>query len=469
MSRNYQYMTPNGGWGFVLVVASFLNLIIIDACMYSFGLIIFDLQTYFNSSISEIGLIICCMFTFHFLTASSVAILIDYGVNYRFVGLIGAALASVSFGICSWFCIHYLFMLFLIGICAGMGLGTSFAISNIVIVLYFKDFSILSSGVASGATGFGLLIILPIIKYTTNDCDWQVKLWILSIFLMGTCVTSITYIGLKRKENNPQKSENVTVNVKLHVTSKLVENTYEPVENVNIRNLDPENPHIPMNFTIAEDDRFGMDNRYLKQINLSTIMVNFFRQKLLKSTSFHLYNYSCILFMSGYLIPMIYIFSYAISIDIDSLHAFWFLPMIGASNIMGRLFASIIRAVYGSNLLIYIEVVFLLIGVFTILFGCNFYLTYKLQMLYVTLFGFSTSCFCLFPMLTMELFDIQEFTIAFSIQMFSMSIGALGGLIISVLILYRTNNFLFIFCTSGIQMITSAILLILSKQFKGIK
>lgn len=48
---------PDGGWGWVVVVASFVNHIIVDGVAFTFGIFYMEFMKYFQSSKSETALV----------------------------------------------------------------------------------------------------------------------------------------------------------------------------------------------------------------------------------------------------------------------------------------------------------------------------------------------------------------------------------------------------------------------------
>ena len=54
---SYIPLPPDGGWGWVVCLASFINHVIVDGISFTFGIFYIEFQKYFNASPSKIALV----------------------------------------------------------------------------------------------------------------------------------------------------------------------------------------------------------------------------------------------------------------------------------------------------------------------------------------------------------------------------------------------------------------------------
>lgn len=87
---------PDGGWGWVIVIASFMCNLIVDGIIFSFGTFLKDIADEFGVSKAEITLVGSLMSGFY-LIAGPFASAIANRYGFRLVAVFGSVLATVGF------------------------------------------------------------------------------------------------------------------------------------------------------------------------------------------------------------------------------------------------------------------------------------------------------------------------------------------------------------------------------------
>lgn len=73
--ENYIVVPPDGGWGWVIVVAAFLSNMIADGITFTFGIFLEELSNAFNVTIGTVTLIGSVMNFFYYLSGKYVRFL----------------------------------------------------------------------------------------------------------------------------------------------------------------------------------------------------------------------------------------------------------------------------------------------------------------------------------------------------------------------------------------------------------
>lgn len=196
---------PDGGWGWVVVFASFMINFIADGVSLSFGILFVDFVDYFESSKAKTSWVGSIFLSMPLLAGPVASYLIDrYGCQRMCI--LGALLSTISF-IVSIFA-DSLELLILTFTVAGLGLALCYVTSIVIVAYYFEKKRSLATGLAACGTGIGTFIFPPFTMYLLERYDWQGTLLILSGFFLNMMV----FGALMRDLEVPTKESNVKPN-----------------------------------------------------------------------------------------------------------------------------------------------------------------------------------------------------------------------------------------------------------------
>ncbi|KAH9516555.1 hypothetical protein DERF_007290 [Dermatophagoides farinae] len=176
---------PDGGWGWMVVFASFIINLIADGVSLSFGVIFVELVNYFNESKSKTAWIGSLFLSIPLLTGPIGSSLVDQ-FGCRKVTIAGALLASAGFFIGQYStCVEHLFFAFSL---AGFGLALCYVTSIVSVAYWFDRRRSLATGLAVCGSGFGTFLFAPLIILLLKEYGWRGTLLILSgVFLNMVC------------------------------------------------------------------------------------------------------------------------------------------------------------------------------------------------------------------------------------------------------------------------------------------
>lgn len=215
---------PDGGWGWVVVFASFMVNFIADGVSLSFGILFIDFVEYFESSKAKTSWVGSIFLSMPLLAGPVASYLIDrYGCQRMCI--LGALLSTISF-IGSIF-LDSLEMLFLTFTVAGLGLALCYVTSIVIVAYYFEKKRSLATGLAACGTGIGTFIFPPFTIYLLDRYDWQGTLLILSGFFLNMMVFGALMHDLEypTKEEKPdgEDSDSCTLEDSERLCSSLVQ------------------------------------------------------------------------------------------------------------------------------------------------------------------------------------------------------------------------------------------------------
>lgn len=108
---------PDGGWGWVIVVASFMCNMIVDGIIFSFGTFLEYIADDFSVTIAEVTLVGSLMSGFY-LIAGPFASAIANRYGFRLVAILGSLMGAAAFAI-SYFSYNVTFLCISYGILGG--------------------------------------------------------------------------------------------------------------------------------------------------------------------------------------------------------------------------------------------------------------------------------------------------------------------------------------------------------------
>ncbi|XP_043539318.1 monocarboxylate transporter 13-like [Chiloscyllium plagiosum] len=178
--------SPDGGWGWMIVLAGFLNNCLLVGVTRSFGVFFIHFIQYFQESSSRVSWITSiAMATQQF--ASPVGSVFGMYYGARPVVMVGAILAflgmlTASFG-------QSLLHLYLsIGVLTGFGWALVFTPTMAMISRYFKRRRALATGLAFTGVGVASFFFSPLFQLLIDVYGWRGAIQILSAMMLNLCV-----------------------------------------------------------------------------------------------------------------------------------------------------------------------------------------------------------------------------------------------------------------------------------------
>lgn len=177
---------PDGGWGWIVVGASFIISMIADGISFSFGLLYIEFLDEFKESKSTTAWIGSLFIAVPLLSGPVMSALVDrYGC--RSMTILGGIISSLGFVLAS-ISTTLETMMITFGVIAGLGLGLVYVTAVVSIAYWFDKKRNLAVGLGACGTGVGTFIYAPMTQYFIDEYGWRGTILLLSGTLLNLCV-----------------------------------------------------------------------------------------------------------------------------------------------------------------------------------------------------------------------------------------------------------------------------------------
>ncbi|XP_060584274.1 monocarboxylate transporter 13-like [Ruditapes philippinarum] len=183
------YVRQDGGWGWIVAIATFLCNVIIDGVKYSFGIIFVELVNTFKGTKSQTSWIMSIQIGVMLLSGPVVAALVNR-FGCRKIGLVGTVVSFSGF-VASSFARSLYVMYITFGLLGGLGFGMMSMPMVVTLARYFDKRLALASGIAAMGSGFGTLVFNPLSKVLIDTYTWRGTLLIESGIVLNGLVCAL--------------------------------------------------------------------------------------------------------------------------------------------------------------------------------------------------------------------------------------------------------------------------------------
>ncbi|XP_058445391.1 monocarboxylate transporter 5 [Malaya genurostris] len=198
---------PDGGWGWMVVLASFCIHIVTDGMTYSFGIFYVEFLDYFKEGKGYTAWIASILVGVTLCSGPVSSSLVNrYGC--RAVTIAGSVLASACLAVSVY--ARNVFTLFItIGFGTGLGLGLIYLPAIVSVTMYFERLRSLATGIAVCGSGLGTFIFAPVTDILITKLGWQNALLVMAVIVLGTSVFGAMFRPLKAVEPPPIEAPKV--------------------------------------------------------------------------------------------------------------------------------------------------------------------------------------------------------------------------------------------------------------------
>lgn len=228
-----EIQAPDGGWGWVVVFASFMINMIADGITFSFGIFNVEFLKYFGDSKGKTAWIGSIFMASPLLSGPIASYLTDrYGC--RKVTIVGSITAAIGF-LLSAACNSMEMLFITFGVIAGVGLSLCYVAAVVIVAYYFDKRRSFATGISVCGSGIGTFIFPPIIQYLISVYGWRGCTILLAGIFLNMCVCGMLMRDLewtthraKQKRKN-RKANTGTSNDSFSITNST--NTAAILEN----------------------------------------------------------------------------------------------------------------------------------------------------------------------------------------------------------------------------------------------
>ena len=171
---------PDGGWGWVVVLASFTCNLILDGIAYTFGVLLEPLVKDFDSdkaTVAWVGSLLCGTYM---LSGPLVGGLVNR-FGCRPVCMVGGLVAWAAISL-STFSPSVPVLMLTYGVLGGFGLGLIYLPAIISVGFYFESRRALATGISVCGSGVGTFLFAPLANYLISVSTWQLLPFLYKIY-----------------------------------------------------------------------------------------------------------------------------------------------------------------------------------------------------------------------------------------------------------------------------------------------
>lgn len=177
---------PDGGWGWMVVLSSFIISMIADGISFSFGLLYIEFLNEFQASKSTTAWIGSLFIAVPLLSGPVMSALVDrYGC--RSMTILGGIISTLGFVLAS-VSTSLEMMMITFGVIAGLGLGLVYVTAVVSIAYWFDKKRSLAVGLGACGTGVGTFLYAPMTQYFIEEYGWRGTILLLAGTLLNLCV-----------------------------------------------------------------------------------------------------------------------------------------------------------------------------------------------------------------------------------------------------------------------------------------
>jgi len=219
---------PDGGWGWVVVFASFMCNLILDGIAYTFGLLLKPLVDDFESdasTISWVGSLLCGVYM---LSGPIVGGLVNK-FGCRPVCMVGAVLSWIAFSV-STLSVNVGMLMVTYGVIGGFGFGLIYLPAIVSVGFYFESKRALATGISVCGSGVGTFVFAPLASFLLDAFGWKTS----NLIFAAICLLCVIFGAMMRPLEEIIEEEEFEGNGQL--TMELPDGTKVPSSPANLSN-----------------------------------------------------------------------------------------------------------------------------------------------------------------------------------------------------------------------------------------
>ncbi|XP_072305208.1 monocarboxylate transporter 2-like [Eucyclogobius newberryi] len=205
-TTNLGYSPPDGGWGWAVVLASFISIGFSYAFPKSLTVYFKEIQEYFGASYSEIAWVSSVMLATMYAAGPISSVLVNrYGS--RPVVMVGGLMVSAGMVLAS-FGTSIIHLYLCVGVIGGLGLAFNLQPALTIIGTYFQAKRPLANGFAMTGSPVVLFTLAPLNQFLFDSFGWRGSFLILGGIVLNCCVAGSLMRPVKKMVGSkPKKAE----------------------------------------------------------------------------------------------------------------------------------------------------------------------------------------------------------------------------------------------------------------------
>ncbi|XP_078616542.1 monocarboxylate transporter 13-like [Branchiostoma floridae x Branchiostoma japonicum] len=189
---------PDGGWGWMVVLSTFLVHVIAIGSYRSFGVFYAEFREVFQESAGNTSFV-SSVYIATQLMCSPIASALSNLTSCRTVAMTGGVISAVGLGL-SFFAQNAVHLIITIGLITGFGNSLMLSPSLVMVGNYFHKRHATANGIAISGSGVSLFILSPLFQFLIDEFGWKGALLIFSGIVLNGCVCGALLRPLRLKD-----------------------------------------------------------------------------------------------------------------------------------------------------------------------------------------------------------------------------------------------------------------------------
>ncbi|XP_071252585.1 monocarboxylate transporter 6-like isoform X2 [Salvelinus alpinus] len=360
-----QQVAPDGGWGWVVLVATILVLALTLAFPSCIGIFYTELQAEFSSSNTETSWVPAIMTAVLHAGGPLCSVLVER-FGCRVTVMVGGVLSGLGMVVSAL--ARTITELYITSIIAGLGFCLSFQPSVTMMGHYFLRRRAFANALSSTGTALGLSTLPLLANFLLGQFGWRGSFLVLGGLLLNCCVCGAVMRPLGAKHSGAQR---ILTNKAAQGLSK------QPIKGP----LQQEKEGLKARLRTAFSDLVVFLRRHMAF------------DLLVSNPRYRAYALGVTWMMLGFVVPLIYLVPYATANGMEQDRAALLMAILGLVNIAVRPVAAVFFGLprfRGSGCFVYVFAVALLVNGLSNSI-CGAAATFPVLLVYVVIFGLSMS------------------------------------------------------------------------------
>ncbi|CAG5075336.1 Similar to Slc16a12: Monocarboxylate transporter 12 (Rattus norvegicus), partial [Cotesia congregata] len=191
ISPTGEWIPPDGGWGWLVLLAAVMVNVLIPGTIKSFGVLFVEFLSVFESGSAMAAWIpALCYFLYSSLGPLSSILSVKY--SYRTVTLIGGTFAAVGMML-SFFADSIVFLCISYGVFLGIGAGLAFPPTVYIVTSYFLRLRGFANGLCISGSALGSIFLPPVLNYLLQEFGYRGAVLIMGGVLLHVWAAALLY------------------------------------------------------------------------------------------------------------------------------------------------------------------------------------------------------------------------------------------------------------------------------------
>lgn len=191
------YAAPDGGWGWLVMVASFICCLVLDGIAYVFGVFLKPMIAHYGVGKAEMSAVGSVLSGTIQLVGPFVALMVNL-LGTRITCITGAVLSGVAFFV-SAYSPNVISLIVMFGVVAGTGLGLMYVPAIVAVGMYFDKRRAMATGFVCSGSGAGTFLLAPLAQFLIDQIEWQGAIKVFAAMCLGCSVCGLIMKPLPKR------------------------------------------------------------------------------------------------------------------------------------------------------------------------------------------------------------------------------------------------------------------------------